>query len=217
MSNAQLTRPHPDSRFWNRMARHYARKSVPDHTAHRTKLAKTAAYLKPSDRVLEIGCGTGSAALHHAPRASQIVATDISPRMIDIARDKAEAAGIENVTFEVSSIDRLDTSQRYDVILALNVLHLVADVPRTLRQLRRMLTPEGLLISDTPCIGDSAAWIALVAPLGRALGIFPRINVFGITEFAQWIVDAGFDLEEAWQPAPKASYYVVAPAAPDRR
>lgn len=209
-----MTHPHPDARFWDRIASRYARKAVPDQTAYETKLAKTDGYLEPDDRVLEIGCGTGTTALHHAARARHILATDISARMIGIARDKVDAAGIDNVTFEVSSIDTLDpTSGQYDVILAHSILHLVADVPRTLRQLRHMLKPDGLLISNTQCIGDSAAWLGWIAPLGRALGVLPRVNVFREPQFMQWIADAGFDLEEVWQPKPKASHYIVARAA----
>jgi ubiquinone/menaquinone biosynthesis C-methylase UbiE len=207
-----MSHTHPDARFWNRIARRYARMQVPDPAAYETKLARTDSYLEPGDRLLEIGCGTGTTALHHAPRVEHILATDISPRMIDIAREKAEAAGIGNVSFEVCGIDALDTNVRYDVILAHSILHLVADVPRTLRKLRRMLKPGGLLISSTRCIGDSAAWLGWIAPVGRALQVLPRINVFREAAFMQWIADAGFDVETAWQPRPKASHYVVARA-----
>ncbi|HZX23645.1 MAG TPA: class I SAM-dependent methyltransferase [Woeseiaceae bacterium] len=213
MDTTDVTRSHPDSRFWNFIAPRYARKAVPDQAAYEAKLARTDGHLAPGDRVLEIGCGTGTTALHHAPRVTHILATDISPRMIAIAREKAEEAAIRNVAFEVSSIDDLNTTVRYDVILAHSILHLVADVPRTLRQLRRMLKPDGLLISNTHCIGDSAAWLGWIAPLGRSLGVLPRVNVFRESQFMQWITDAGFDIEEVWQPKPKASHYLVARAA----
>ena len=213
MDTTDVTRSHPDSRFWNFIAPRYARKAVPDQAAYEAKLARTDGHLEPGDRVLEIGCGTGTTALHHAPRVTHILATDISPRMIAIAREKAEEAALRNVAFEVSSIDDLNTTARYDVILAHSILHLVADVPRTLRQLRRMLKPDGLLISNTQCIGDSAAWLGWIAPLGRSLGVLPRVNVFRESQFMQWITDAGFGIEEVWQPKPKASHYIVARAA----
>ncbi|MEJ2603497.1 MAG: hypothetical protein P8172_09405 [Gammaproteobacteria bacterium] len=56
---------------------------------------------------------------------------------------------------------------------------------------------------------DSRFWNR-IAPLGHSLGLLPRINVFRETQFMQWLDDAGFDLEEVWQSAPKASYCVVA-------
>ena len=208
-----MNKPHTDARFWDRIAARDARKAVPDQAAYETKLAKTDSYLQTDDRVLEIGCGTGTTALHHAPSAGHILATDISAKMIDIAREKARAAGVDNVRFEVSSIDDLDAAPgQYEVIFAHSILHLVADVPRTLRQLHRMLKPGGLLVSNTQCIGDSAAWLGWVAPLGRALGVLPRVNVFSEREFLQWIGDSGFEFEEVWQPKPKASHYIVARA-----
>ena len=213
MSTLIMNKPHTDARFWDRIAKRYARKAVPDQAVYETKLEKTGSYLQPDDRVLEIGCGTGTTALHHAPRASHILATDISAKMIDIAREKARVSGVDNVRFEVSSIDDLDTTPgQYDMILAHSILHLVADVPHTLGQLRLMLKPGGLLISNTQCIGDSAAWLGWIAPLGRVLGLLPRVNVFREREFLQWIGDSGFDFEEIWQPKPKASHYIVARA-----
>lgn len=213
MSTLIMNKPHTDARFWDRIAKRYARSAVRDQAAYETKLEKTDSYLQPDDRVLEIGCGTGTTALHHAPRAGRILATDISSKMIDIAREKARLGGVDNVRFELSSIDDLDTTPgRYDVILAHSILHLVADVPGTLHKLRIMLKPGGLLISNTQCIGETAAWLAWVAPLGRVLGVLPRVNVFSEREFLQWIGDSGFDFEEIWQPGPKASHYVVARA-----
>lgn len=213
MSTLTMNKPHADARFWDRIATRYSRKAVPDQVAYETKLKKTNGYLEITDRVLEIGCGTGTTALHHATRVAHVLATDISPKMIEIASDKARAAGADNVDFQVSSIENLDAAPgQYEVILAHSILHLVADVPGTLRQLRRMLKPGGLLISNTQCIGDMAPWLAWVAPLGRRLGLLPRVNVFREKPFMQWFSDAGFSVEEVWQPKPKASHYIVARA-----
>ncbi|MEM9530288.1 MAG: class I SAM-dependent methyltransferase [Pseudomonadota bacterium] len=214
MSTLTMDKPNTDARFWNRIAERYSRKAVPDQDAYETKLKKTNSYLKITDQVLEIGCGTGTTALHHASRVARVLGTDISPKMIDIAREKARAAGADNIDFQVSSIEDLEPATGgYDVILAHSILHLLADVPGTLRQLHNMLKPGGLLISNTQCIGDSAAWLGWVAPLGRWLGLLPRINVFREPEFLRWIEDAGFSFEEVWQPKPKASHYIVARAS----
>lgn len=211
MTTMQITERHPDAGFWDRMAARYSRKPVADQESYETKLAKTDSYLTQDDQVLEIGCGTGTTAIHHAPRVAQILATDISPKMIDIARSKARAANVRNILFEVSDIDNLGgRSEQFDVILAHSVLHLVDNVDQVLRQLRRMLKPGGLLISSTNCIGDNAAFLRYVAPLGRKLGLLPRISVFREAEFEAWIDAAGFVVEERWQPKPKSSIYLVA-------
>ncbi|MEM9301482.1 MAG: methyltransferase domain-containing protein [Pseudomonadota bacterium] len=203
----------PDARFWDRIAERYARKPVPDPSAYETKLAKTDGYLNPTDRVLEVGCGTGTTALHHAPRAGHILGTDIAPNMIAIAREKALDAGVDNVSFEISSVDALAVpDEPFDLILAHSVLHLLEDVPGSLGKLHGLLKPGGLLISNTQCIGDTAAWLGVIAPLGRRLGLLPRISVFREPQFMAWLADAGFDVVEVWHPGPKASHYLVARA-----
>ena len=92
-------------RFWDRSAARYARRPIADEAAYQVKLEKTRAYLRPAMAILEFGCGTGSTALSHAPCVRHIRAIDISPKMVGIARDKAEAAGVGNVTFEPAAID----------------------------------------------------------------------------------------------------------------
>ena len=78
--------------------------------------------------VLEIGCGTGTTAIAHAPFVGHIRATDLSPRMVEIAKDKAKAAGIDNVSFEALSVDALDVpGASIDVVMAHNILHLLED------------------------------------------------------------------------------------------
>jgi ubiquinone/menaquinone biosynthesis C-methylase UbiE len=78
--------------------------------------------------VLELGCGTGTTALHHAPHVKHIRAVDISAKMLEIARAKAEAAGVTNVTFETASVEDLrSTAETYDVVMVHSLLHLLDD------------------------------------------------------------------------------------------
>ncbi len=59
-----------------------------------------ALSLSPAAAVWEIGCGTGELALGLAPRCRYVYATDVSPAMLTVAREKAEERGIDNVSFE---------------------------------------------------------------------------------------------------------------------
>ena len=88
---------HP-SRFWNMLARSYARRPVQNQTAYQYKLDVTRQYLKPLDRILEFGCGTGTTALTQAANVAHIDAIDYSSEMISIAQNKAEEQGVQNLS-----------------------------------------------------------------------------------------------------------------------
>src|SRR5210317_750355 len=95
-------------KFWDRIAKRYAKRPVGNEAAYQRKLATSREYFRPDMEVLEIGCGTGSTAIAHAPYVRHIRASDISDRMIEIAREKAAAAKVGNVTFETGAIEDLD-------------------------------------------------------------------------------------------------------------
>ena len=87
------------SRFWNRHGASYSRRSAPDDEAYRRTLALTQDYLPTGAGVPELGCGTGTTAIHHAPHAVHITTGDVSVGMLQIARDRAANAGAKNVSF----------------------------------------------------------------------------------------------------------------------
>ncbi|MEM8501220.1 MAG: class I SAM-dependent methyltransferase [Pseudomonadota bacterium] len=206
---------YPDARFWDRMADRYSKKSVPDQQVYAEKLAKTDRLLKPSDHVLEIGCGTGSTAIHHASQVTQIVAIDYSERMIEIARRKAREADINNAKFLVSTISDLPTSgEEYDVVLAHSVLHLVPDPLATLNTISQLLKPGGLFITTVPCIGEFFPLFRYINAIGKRLRLMPYVAVFKEAQFQRWLRDAKFTVEERWLPAPKSGLFLIARVGP---
>lgn len=65
-----------DAAFWNDLAERYARQPVANPGAFERKIEITRARMKPTDVVLDIGCGTGSLALRLAPSAATIHGLD---------------------------------------------------------------------------------------------------------------------------------------------
>lgn len=62
-------------------------------------LATLQTTFAPGSHLLEIGCGTGEEALALSQLGYRVVATDVSPAMIELARTKAQNLGVENVTW----------------------------------------------------------------------------------------------------------------------
>jgi ubiquinone/menaquinone biosynthesis C-methylase UbiE len=197
-------------KFWDRIAKRYAKKPVGNEAAYQRKLSKTREYFRPDMEVLEIGCGTGSTAIAHAPYVRHIRATDISDRMIEIAKNKARSAGVENVSFEVCGIeDLVVASESVDAVLALSLLHLLEDRQAAIAQIHEMLRPGGIFVSNTVCLGDNMRWFRFVAPIGRWLGVFPLLRIFTGSELEAGVRGAGFEIEHAWQPD-KAVVFIIA-------
>ena len=80
-----------DSLFWDKKAVGYSKKPVPDQTLYEMKLDKTRKLLSPKMKILEIGCGTGTTILKHAPYVEKAVASDFSQEMISIAKQKSKS------------------------------------------------------------------------------------------------------------------------------
>lgn len=196
----------PDARFWDKVADRYAARPVRDQAAYRKKLEMTQGYLRPDMTVLEVGAGTGTTALHHAPHVAAYRATDLSPRMTQIAREKARAAGAANLTFETVAIEELEArAGGYDAVLAMSILHLMRDLDGTLARIHRLLAPGGLFVSSTICLGDGLRGMALVlAPL-RLLGIVPAIRFLTRRGLERRLERAGFKIEQTWKPDGRAA------------
>jgi ubiquinone/menaquinone biosynthesis C-methylase UbiE len=200
-----------EARFWDKRAEKYALRPVADQKTYEKKLEITRSYFRPDSEVLEIGCGTGSTALAHAPHVRHILATDISPAMIDIARRKAEAGQIENVTFETRSVAGHDISESsYDVIMAHNLLHLLENPGAAIAAACRGLKPGGAFVTSTACIGDMSWYFRWIAPVGHFLKLIPLVRVFTQDQLKRSLIQAGFDIDHEWLPKKNAAVFIIA-------
>jgi len=178
--------------FWNRMADRYAARPVRDQAGYDAMLADVAARLKPSDRVLEVGAGTGSTALRLGPTVAFWLACDLSPEMIRIARAKPLVARVQ---FRQAPAEARHPEAPFDAICAFHILHLVPDAAATLRALHAQLAPGGLLISKTWCLADLPFWMKAILPLLRLRGWMPPATALSAAQLRHLIEAAGFTLE----------------------
>ena len=197
--------------FWDRLADKYAAQPIADEEAYRIKLARTQAHMTPDMDIFEFGCGTGGTAITHAPHVRSVRAVDFSARMLEKARDRAARAGVSNVTFEQGDITMMAIPPAsYDMVLGLSILHLLKDKDAVIAKVFDILKPGGRFVSSTACIGDSMRWFGAIAPLGRALGLLPVLNVMSHDQLRQAMTSAGFTIEHDWRPNPNAAVFLIA-------
>jgi SAM-dependent methyltransferase len=108
-----------------------------------------AAAIRPDDRVLDVGCGTGWTTLragHAVGPAGEALGIDLSASMIAQARAHADTAGLPQVRFEVADaqIAGLDRTP-FDVAISRFGVMFFDDPPAAFANLRRALLPGGRL------------------------------------------------------------------------
>ena len=200
-----------EAKFWDKIAKKYARQPIGDDEAYQKKLEKTREYLTSETEVFELGCGTGSTALLHAPYVKHIHATDISSAMIAIAQGKAKDQGVGNVTFETVALDDVQVADgSKDVVLGHSIFHLLKNREEALAHIYRMLKPGGVLISSTPCVGETMGYLKFISPLARWLGFFPFLRFFNIEDLKKNIANTGFNVEYEWRVGKTMVLFVVA-------
>lgn len=99
-------------------------------------------------RVLDVGCGTGPISAWVGSHGAEVIGFDLSPSMIRLA----EKRKIPNATFRVADLsDPLDflEDRSFDVAVASLAFHYLRDWRAPLRELRRVLRPDGLLLMST--------------------------------------------------------------------
>ncbi len=200
-------------KFWDNRAASYDEGTSEDGgQADPTMLGDIQRHLRPSDRLLDFGCATGSYSVAVAGSVAAVEGRDLSSEMIAIARQKAAAAGVENVSFSAGLLEEAGYGDgSFDVVLALNVIHLLPDGAGTVAQLAALLRPGGRLITETPCLGQKRSMIGLFMRGLSKVGIVPHLNALSSNDIDALVAGAGLQQTEAeLRPGSVGSYFLVA-------
>ena len=136
--------------FWDKVAIYYDLSEKLNGKAYREMCELTAKLTPRGANVLECAGGTGELSLTAAAKAEKVLCTDNSDKMLEVARQKAEKKGIENVSFERRNIFHLDDpDETYDIVIAGNVLHLIDNPENAVRELYRVTKRGGRILLPT--------------------------------------------------------------------
>jgi SAM-dependent methyltransferase len=122
----------------------------------------TAAAIRPADRVLDVGCGTGGTtrAAARAATAGAVLGVDLSSTMLAVARRRASEEGLDNVLFEqVDAQIHPFAPESFDVAIGRTSVAFFGDRVAGLANIARALRPGGRLVQLTWQQLPDQAWI----------------------------------------------------------
>jgi broad specificity phosphatase PhoE/ubiquinone/menaquinone biosynthesis C-methylase UbiE len=103
----------------------------------------------PTDRLLDMGTGTGAVALAFAPHVADVIAVDVSPAMLERAERARLARKLAKVYFRWTEATQLPFEPAsFDLVTSHNLLQYIADPAALLAGFRRVLTSGGRLVLD---------------------------------------------------------------------
>ena len=104
-----------------------------------------ALELKPGQSVADIGAGTGYFTVRLAKTAGKVFGVDIEESMVKYTTQRAEKAGLKNVTGVVAAADSANLPEAVDLILVVDTFHHIPAREAYFRKLRGSLKPGGRL------------------------------------------------------------------------
>lgn len=136
---------------WNRVAPAWEKwdRRLEENMAFVNYRLVADARLRPGQRVLDLGSGTGCPALQAAQAVESgggVIGLDLADRMLAVARRKASALELSNVTFQSGDISTLPFEPAsFDAVTSRFCLMFLPEIPKTLAEIVRVLKPAGYL------------------------------------------------------------------------
>lgn len=167
-----------------------------------TEFVFARAGLAQGMSVLDVGCGAGDvsflAAAFVGP-GGKVLGVDQSPESVALARERAKAAGLDNVRFEVGVLDSLQQTGPFDALVGRLILLYLKDPAGVLKKLTELVRPGGLIVfqememattrsaPEVPLFARCGGWIVETfkrAGVETAMGsrLYPIFKQAGLSE-----------------------------------
>ena len=179
--------------FWDRNAGRYDRFMRKDRAAYE-KIYELIRPVVKDKTVLELAAGTGLIAKHIVKVAAHIEATDASAEMITEAKRGNYSAKLRFSVQDMFSLPYAGNS--FDVVIVSNALHIVPQPEKSLREIKRVLKDDGVLIAPTFTHAESSLRGRIKAYFMRLAG-FPLHSRWTSEEYLSFLRQNGWRVQKS--------------------
>jgi ubiquinone/menaquinone biosynthesis C-methylase UbiE len=160
-------------------------------------LARIIALAQPrgDQRLLDIATGGGHTALAFAPYVREVVATDLTPRMLEVAEAFIREQGAANVAFQIADAEALPFADAdFDIVTTRIAPHHFPNPQQYVREVARVLCPGGIFVLDDNMAPDDQELDAFVNRFEQWRDP-SHVRNHTIAEWSAWMREAGLQVE----------------------
>ncbi len=183
-------------------------------------LDRILAAIGPTESMtlLDVGCGPGILVAAAAAAVREVVAFDLTPKMLEKAQQRCHEAGRHNVRFELGRAEALPfAAKSFDAVATRATLHHFPDPQQVVREMARVVRPDGkLVLADIVSAEDTAE-----ADLHNALEVLrdpTHVRMLSASEIRGLIETAGFRITatSSWEMPREFEEWIRITNAPER-
>lgn len=182
-----------NKKFWSKCAKIYEKCTRGGRNAdlvYSTIEDNICTELNADMRVIELAAGPGIMSSKIAAVCGKLEVTDFSEEMLNIAKKKNMP---DNVTFAVADATNLKyNNESFDAVIIANALHIMPDPDKALKEIKRVLKKDGILIAPTFTREKSVR--SIVAEKVMSLFGFKTFSKWTSESFVKYMTDSGFKI-----------------------
>ncbi len=184
----------PEATDWDGLAKRYDRIIRLFDRSYPLIRRRLTEDLGGVDKVLEVAAGTGQFSFDIARVVKNVVATDFSSEMVERIRERALERGVSNLETRQMSAYALDYPESwFDGVFCANGLHVMEHPESALREMRRVLVDEGVLVVPTFLHG-AGRFERTVSRALSSISSFVAHTRFALDDLSRLVESIGFEV-----------------------